>query len=317
MRMRTLITGGAGFIGSHLAARCVDRGDDVHILARRETSLHRLAGIEGRMTVHRLDMQDRAQLRECLEAIRPRRVFHLATETRPVPNQSPEMIASKAIGEVRNLLLLVQLLSELSDPPEVVVRGGSIAEYGPLPTPFRENQVEAPETPYAIALAAGTDCLRQLQRGLAFPVITARLALVYGPMQSESFMVPALIRRCLDGEPFTVARPKDRRDLLYIDDAVEGLCRLAQTPLGEDTVVNISTGIAPAMGNVARLIVEATGADPAQVAFNDTQHDDEISDLCCSSDLAREAIGWTARTPLAKGIEKTVAWMRAQCLTEA
>src|SRR3546814_4992508 len=99
-------------------------------------------------------------------------------------------------------------MAEQDRPPRAVVRTGSIAEYGTGPLPYREDQHEEPETPYAVTHVIGTEQLRRLASILPFPVVTVRLALVYGPGQSEDFLIPAMIRRCLEGQPLTVRHPR-------------------------------------------------------------------------------------------------------------
>src|SRR3546814_11080573 len=81
-------------------------------------------------------------------------------------------------------------MAEQDRPPRAVVRTGSIAEYGTGPLPYREDQHEEPETPYAVTHVIGTEQLRRLASILPFPVVTVRLALVYGPGQSEDFLIP-------------------------------------------------------------------------------------------------------------------------------
>ena len=317
MRTRTLITGGAGFIGSHLAARCVAAGDDVHIITRLTTSLHRLTPLEGSITVHRASLDDAAAFAKAIDAARPQRVFHLAAETRPPAGRTADQAAATATAEVRNLLLFLQLLDGMEEKPDCFVRAGTIAEYGPVPPPYIEHGPTHPATPYGRAMAACTDALQRLAPLLGFPVASARLALVYGPHQSESFLIPAMIRDCLRNRPFTVKRPLDRRDLIHVDDAVDALLLMAEKPLSMASTINIGTGVAPAMHDVARMIVEMTDADPAIVGVSGAQASGDISDLCCSTVLAQDLLGWTARIPLAEGLQRTVAWARAQNLQEA
>ena len=312
MRTRTLITGGAGFIGSHLAARCAAAGDDVHVITRPTTSLQRLASLEGAITVHRADLSDEAAMARAVEACRPGRVFHLAASTRP-----HGAVADTAIAEVRNLMTLLAALGREGCQPRMLVRAGTIAEYGPVPAPYVEHGPTHPVTPYGRAMAACTDALQRLAPLLGFPVASARLALVYGPHQSESFLIPAMIRDCLRNRPFTVKRPLDRRDLIHVDDAVDALLLMAEKPLSMASTINIGTGVAPAMHDVARMIVEMTDADPAIVGVSGAQASGDISDLCCSTVLAQDLLGWTARIPLAEGLQRTVAWARAQNLQEA
>ena len=122
-------------------------------------------------------------------------------------------------------------------------------------------------------------------------------------------MVPALVRACLDGKSFHVSHPSHRRDLIYIDDVVDALIVLAGKERSACTIINIATGIAPTMRDVAGHVIEATGADPALVTFSDPAQEGGFSELRSSVGRARALLGWTAETSLRYGIERTVAAM--------
>lgn len=309
---RVLITGGAGFVGSHLASRCLERGNIVHVLVRPDTSLERLDAMSDSIEVHQVRLGDGAALASCLAAIRPDCIFHLAARTRR--RERPAL--ADAIGSVReDLLDLVTLLvaaGSAPHAPRLFLRTGSLAEYGPGPAPHLETQREQPIDAYASALVAGTHYARMLQPRLAFHVVTARLALVYGPRQSEDFLIPSLIGRCLRGERSMVHHPSDRRDLLYVSDAVDALCRLGDRPPERGAIVNIGTGIAPSMFEVADLILHATRADPSLIDFGPDDSSGGLPDFRASTAHAREQVGWQAHVPAAVGIERTVAWWRAE-----
>lgn len=307
MAQRVLITGGAGFIGSHLVRRLLDRGDEVHALVRPETSLHRLVDTTGALRIHTMRLADDEALATCLAEAAPEQVYHLAAETRLTARADFSGATLSVREDLWNLITLLAALSKLPRPPAVFVRAGSIAEYGSAPVPYHEDQKEQPETPYGAGLAAGTMYLHVLESVLPFPAATARLALVFGPGQSESFLIPALIRACIDGKPFHVSRPSDRRDLIYIDDVIEALLLLADSPQPGCHAINIATGVAPTMREVAGQIIDATGADPALVEFGDQATGPGISELLASPERAHRLLDWSATTSLSEGIRQTVA----------
>ncbi|RJF93648.1 NAD-dependent epimerase/dehydratase family protein [Sphingomonas cavernae] len=316
MAMRTLITGAAGFIGSHLVRRLLDRGDELHLLVRPETSLSRLEEVIDRVCLHRLQLGDEAALAACLADAAPHQVYHLAAETRRTAQADFAGVELTLREDLPNLIALLAALATLRHPPVAFVRAGSIAEYGTAPVPYREDQKEDPSTPYGAGLAAGTMYLRVLEGVLPFPAITARLALVFGAGQSEAFLIPALIRACLEGRPFHVTRPSDRRDLIHVDDAVDALLLLGESQPPGCNVINIATGMAPTMREVTEQVIDITGADPALVRFGNPALDTGASVLLASPDRARSLLNWSAATTLRKGLELTVAAMlRAPALT--
>lgn len=302
---RSLVTGAAGFIGSHLVRRLLEQGDEVHAVLRDTTRPDRLHALAGKVRIHRTSLEDRAALGRCLAEARPDRVFHLAAATRTV--MIPDCAAAqRSLANLTSLVTLVEALAAMARPPQVMVRAATIAEYGRAPVPFCEDSRDLPVNPYGASMAAGTQYLGMLASALPFPVASARLALVYGPGQSEQFFIPAAIRKCLAGEAVTLSRPADRRDLIHIDDVVAGLLALAQSPPPGASVVNISTGIAPQMWEVARTILVATGADPDLVTYGPMAPGEPISELRADPSRARALLGWEAAIPLAQGIALTV-----------
>lgn len=303
----SLVLGGAGFIGSHLVRRLVAAGDDVHVLVRDTTSLDRIADLE--VTVHSVDLGNASAVLRCFTSAKPDRVFHLAAETRAYSTRAISA-ARTALSYVAELFNVLEAMASIDVPPTVIVRGGTIAEYGEGPVPYRETQREKPLTAYATSMTAGTRHLDMLDDKLPFRTITARLALVYGPSQSESFLISSLIRSCLQGSKTLIRHPNDRRDLIYVDDAVDALILLAESPPEGCNLLNVCTGIAPTMREVANEIVAATGADPTLVEFGDFASDLGISELRSSPELAARCLGWNATTKLEDGIARTVVATR-------
>lgn len=303
----SLVTGAAGFIGSHLSARLLADADEVHVLLRPTTSLARLADIVENLVVHRVDLADRDALHECVAGIRPDRVFHLAAETRL--STEPSFANARAAMKlyVDPILNLVEVLAQLPAPPSVVVRAGTLAEYGHAPLPYEETGPASPTTPYAAGMLAATGLLGMLAPALHFPLITARLALCYGPRQSCGFMVPALIDAALSSRPFTVERPEDRRDLLYVSDAVDALLRIAEAAPGDCPVINVCSGVAPSMREVAAQVVELTGCDPDLIELRRALPGDRSMEMRCAAGLARKRLGWERQVGLEEGLRRTIA----------
>lgn len=302
MAEHVLITGGAGFIGTHLAASHLADGDHVHVLVRPG---RRVSG--GDAIVHAVDMQDRAALEDCVQSICPTIIYHLATSTGR--NAACGVDAPELLVDPANLLNMIRA-AKLADP-RVMIRAGSIAEYGSSPSPSVEKDRERPSTSYGAALVAATHYCSVLQRELAFPLHTARLALTYGPGQAANYMVPTLLRGLLRREQVFVRNPLDRRDLAFVEDIVTGLRRLSATHFGEGQIINLTRGHAPSMRDVAYLACDLLGADRELVRFGDARPGSG-STLCVSAERARVLLKWRATTSLAEGLASTASAMRQE-----
>lgn len=308
---RTLITGAAGFIGSHLVRRCLDDGDIVDVVLRPQTDTWRLRDLSGRIRIHRLDLRDRSAVAQCLTEARPDRLFHLAWNVSHRATPISGTACEHSLQDVFNMLGLLEVSAESSHRPKCIIRTGSIAEYGAVPAPHHEHLRERPQSPYAAALVAATRQAEMLAPHLPFRLVTGRLALIHGRDQSEAFLVPSLLRHCIDGRPIHLRRPDDRRDLVHVSDAVEALCRLSERTMAGPAIVNISSGEAPTVADVAALAVVVTGADPALISHGDAG---EPTNVCASGALAQSTIGWAPRIGLREGMADTVTAMRTHRL---
>ncbi len=314
---RIAIIGGTGFVGARLAARREAVGQEVHVLARPGSSTWRLEALGAAPTVHRVASADVGAYAEALAAIRPHEIIHLAAQTRRAREGDLSDAASSAKEDLANLLAAVAAAASLRPAPEVLLRGGSLAEYGPVASPPHEGRREAPADPYAAAAVAGTHYLQMLQPRLPFPAMTARFGLVYGPLQSDRFFVAELIDRIVEGMPMTIRRPLDLRDAIFVDDALDALDVLAAAPLGGG-VVNIGSGRAVSTAWIAAVAIEAAGGDPAWLSFAQ-QAPTDARHLMLDCSLARRSWGWSARTRLRDGLSLTAERqraLRAECKPE-
>lgn len=302
---RVLVTGGAGFLGRALAAALRRRRAEVHILARPGTGEARL--LPG-ATPHLIDLDQADALTRCVAGIRPAHVFHLACDCGAAHAAIGDLAPQQVLGEQARLLNLLAALD--AAPPRTLVLAGSLAEYGDGATPSVEGQREQPLNSYALAKLAATHLARMLAPRLPFPVLVGRLALAYGPGQGDGFLLPRLIRCALAHVPIEIRTPEHRRDLIHVDDAVNGLVRLAEGGLPGGTVVNLATGVAPTMRFVARLVTEVCGGDPRLLRFGDAHGGNAV--VHGNPEAAAALLGWRAEVALRDGIARVVAQAEAR-----
>ncbi|WP_062204902.1 NAD(P)-dependent oxidoreductase [Aureimonas sp. AU12] len=307
---RILITGGGGFIGAHLAAAGLARGLDVHVTTRPGSDAGRVDRLAPRAIRHEVDLRDRAALRRCLRAARPHVVFHLAASPRRPLRSDLEDVADFVSEDLGGLVRLLQEASSAPHPPAAFVRSGSIAEYGEAPLPHVEERREQPVTAYGASLVAASQIVASLGSRLPFPAVTARFGLVYGPEQAADYFIPQAIAACLAGDGFMVRRSQDRRDLVFVEDVAEALLRIGHAPSLQPGIVNVASGSAPSMGEIAEVIAGIVGMDSRRLALREDGPPTGAPHLCLDVSKVRSLFGWQATTPLREGLTRTVNWTR-------
>jgi dihydroflavonol-4-reductase len=321
--MRALVTGGQGFVGSHLCNRLVAQGHCVRVLARPSSDLRHLSGIE--VEVVRADVTEPAGLPSAVAGCDV--VFHVAGALRGLRER--DFFRVNADG-TRNLVG-----AAVAAAPRLArfVYVSSLAAAGPSPggsTPRTEEMPPEPLTWYGRSKLAGEHAVRAVA-GLNWTIV--RPPIVFGPRERDVLRYFRLARRgCLPVVGFS-----DRYySLIYVEDLAEGLVRAAEAPAalghvyflaGPEVVSWARLGqlIATALGVAARpLRLPETVATAAGVVADllarargspDIFSSQKVSEMLapawvCSADKARRDFGWRAATPLPDALARTARWYR-------
>jgi GDP-L-fucose synthase len=297
--MRVLVTGGGGFLGSHVVERLEADGHDV-VVSRKVD----------------YDLTSRDDAERLFRDARPERVFHVAGEVGGIGANR----ASPGRFWYANLMMGAHVL-ELSREQGVnkLVIVGTVCAYPKFASvPFREDELwdgypEETNAPYGVAkksILVGAQAYRD-QYGLnSIFLLPANL---YGPRDNfdleTSHVIPDLIRKMLENRERVVlwGDGTPTREFLYVDDCVEGLALAAERYNGADPV-NLGTGAEISIRELSELIAELTGFE-GEIEW-DTSMPNGQPRRSLDASRARELFGFEAHTPLRTGLERTIAWYR-------
>lgn len=314
--MRTLVTGGAGFIGSNLVDRLLAEGHEVDVVddfsSGSLSNLSEARGSGGRaLHIHHLDITAPAVI-ELMERRRPELVFHLAAQA-DVRVSVAQPVYDATLNVIGSLQVLEGARRAGTERIVFAASGGTLyGDPAPEELPVRESHPQQPLSPYGVSKKSVIDYLVAYRELHALEFCALALANVYGPRQDphgEAGVVAIFAERLLRGEPVTVYGDGEQtRDFVFVDDVVDAFVRAATR--GGGLVCNIGTG---AETSVNQLL--ATMGDQAGLEVTAVKAPLRPGELLRSSlDVERAAIqlGWRPWTELADGIRSVLEFVRAR-----
>jgi len=298
--VRAVVTGGAGLIGSHLVDALVAAGDEVTVIDHLRRPGKR--PLPAAVTLVREDVTDLAGVAAALDGARPEVVYHLAAQIdvrRSVAE--PALDAHVNVGGTAAVLT-----AALEAGAERVVLASTAGVYGdPRTLPAPEHERLAPLSPYGASKAAAESYLELFSRLHGLSTVSLRMANVYGPRQDphgEAGVVAIFCAAAAEGGPVHIfGDGTQTRDFVYVGDAVEAFVAAGRSRV--EGALNVSTGRETSLTELVAALGIETVRGPARPG--------EISRSCLDPSAARELLGWTARTPLADGLARTLEWLAA------
>jgi UDP-glucose 4-epimerase len=309
--VRILVTGGAGFIGSHVVDAYVAAGHEVAVLDNFSTGNE--ANLNSAAEVHRVDLRDQAAVEKVVASFRPEIVNHHAAQSE-VPKSVADPGLDAHINIVGGLNLLKASVDHKVKKVIFISTGGAL--YGePDVVPADEDHPVRPLSPYGTSKFSFEQYLGTFKRtfGLEFTVL--RYANIYGPRQDfyaeEGRVVAIFASRMLERKPVTIDGDGEQsRDMLHVGDAATA--NLAALERGEGEIFHVSTGVPVSVNDLFRKLAILT--DYKIAPNHGPRRKGDVYRIALNNTRARRDLGWEPRVSLEEGLSLTVDYFREQVL---
>jgi UDP-glucose 4-epimerase len=309
--VKALVTGGAGFIGSHLVDRLVASGREVQVIDNLISGEQRLSFLEAAgVCLDRVDIRDQ-DCSELIDSFAPNEIYHLAAQM-----DVRRSVADPIYDADVNVLGTLRVLEGARRVGARVISassGGCIyGEVDPELLPADESTPKNPDSPYGITKFVMEEYLRFYRAAYGLDYVNLALGNVFGPRQDpfgEAGVVAMFTQRLIDGRPCSFyGNGEQTRDFVYVGDVVEAF--LAAAGGGSGETFNIGTGRQTTVNRLYVELARICGVDRA--AIYEPPRAGELQHSSLNSSKAREVLGWAPKVDLVDGLARTVEFIRSQ-----
>jgi NAD dependent epimerase/dehydratase len=313
-RRKVLVTGAGGFIGAHLAAELVRRGADVRGLVRYNSRDERgaLAWLDSETTAEvEIVLGDLRDIESVASAVAGAEVIlHLGAQI-AIPYS---YLNARDFFETNVLGSLNVAQAALSAGVERVVHTSTSEVYGTAQTEAitEAHPLEA-QSPYAASKIGADQLMESYRRSFDLPVTILRPFNTYGPFQSARAVIPTIVAQALAGASLRLGSLHPRRDLTFVADTAAGFIAAATAAEATGRTIQLGTGEDRSIGEVVEMVGELLGRE-LEVEVEEQRlrpEQSEVLRLISDPTLAKQLLGWEAKTSLREGLSRTIEWIDA------
>jgi len=309
---KVLVTGGGGFVASHLVERLLALGAEVTAFVRYNSRnnagfLELLGGKKKDIRIVYGDIRDLATVRRSIQGTEV--IFHLAALVGiPYSYVHPnEVIEVNTIGTLN-----VLTAAKESEVRKAMITSTSEVYGTAIYVPIDEKHPKQAQSPYAASKIAADAIASSFHSSFQLPVTIVRPFNVYGPRQSDRAIIPTIISQALAKNEVVIGNTRPTRDFTFVTDTVEGFVKIGEAEKAIGQEINLGSGREISIGELARKIVSFIGREVKirQAEERIRPNKSEVERLLADNSKAKALAGWQPQVALDEGLRLTVAWVK-------
>ncbi len=309
--MKILVTGSAGFMGSHLVNDLIDRGHIVYGIDDLSGGYMENVSTAAKKTFFKINLRNKNKTADFINTVKPRIIYHLAASAREGLSQfSPIEHTENNYNAYLNLLV-----PAITNKVKRIVLCSSMAVYGDQKPPFDETMPRKPVDIYGVAKSAMEEATEIMADVYNFEYVILRPHNVYGPRQNLADpyrnVVAIFINSLLRSKPFYIyGDGRQKRAFSYIDDIISPIAKAGLMQNANGEIINIGPEREYSINYLAKVVLKAFNSSLKPIYLADRPR--EVKEAFCSSKKAEVLLGFKAATSLERGIEIMVSWARSK-----
>lgn len=300
---KVLITGGCGFLGSHLVKRMLSIGANVYIMTRKNTNTWRIKEELNEIQMLYTDITDEAETEERIKKTKPDYVFHLAAYG--VDSSKREYIAAAKT----NIIGTINIMNSLKSVGcRKVVNVGSCAEYGDRLEAMKENMNPEPVSVYGSTKACATIMAHQMAHENNINIVTLRPFGIFGEGEERHKLFCHIIVSILENRNVELTSCEQFRDYCYVENIIDGMIMAAESDSVKNSIFNIASGSLKPLSYYVGMIFKNMNTDKKPLYGSIKQRENEMWTPEADIGKIRSVLGWEPRIDVEEGIKKTISW---------
>lgn len=305
-KRRVLVTGGSGFIPSHLTRKLVKMGAEVGIITKYNSLIDNIRLVDVWDSVHVIeaDIRNQDSLRQ-IQDFKPQIIYHFAAYNHV--GDSFLHVAEALDCNIKGTANVV----DAYDKYEQFVYISTSESYGEqTEVPFEEGMIPRPVSPYAVGKYGGELYCRMKMSNMGKPISILRPFNAFGPYQSPRAIIAEIIIKCLRGQVIKATEGKQTRDFNYIDNLVDGFILAVESGKSIGHVINLGSGRDIPIRDLIKLIHKESGSKSELKIGSLPYRPTEIWQMRAANKRAQDLLKWKPHVSLEEGLKRTIAWYR-------